>query len=155
MPKNSETKRIEEAFNNLEMNIQLIPDQMMADTDLQDNRTSHQLLQEELIELQRGGILSETNLFELESPNKAFHSFVQTPSAKLDSEINAIEIRASGYKPGIGSFVEIQPFKPSTPAKDIQDIDDVQSAKLDDILSGQGELMRKKSTFAPPEEETK
>lgn len=32
MPKNSETKRIEEAFNNLEMNIQMIPDQMMIDS---------------------------------------------------------------------------------------------------------------------------
>ena len=106
-----------------------------------------------MIELQRGGLLSDKNLFELESPSKQFHSFVQTPSVKLDSDISPMEIRASGYKPGKGSFVDPQPFmKKTTPAKDIQDIDDVQSAKLDDILSGQGDLIRKKSAFAPPEE---
>ena len=46
-----------------------------------------QLLQEELIELKGAGLLSESNLFELEPPNKPFHSFVQTPSLKLESDM--------------------------------------------------------------------
>jgi len=63
---------------------------------------------------------------------------VHTPSVKLESEVDATELRATGYKPGKGSFVDPQPYKKPTPTKDIQDIDDVQSAKLDDILSSQG-----------------